>query len=61
MDGIENTFLTPYMELIMNLYLETWLIKIIPKAGKDLGEIGDWRPITLLSQIYKHISYSKMT
>ena len=56
-DGIENNFLTCYWELIkatihqatdresINFYLETWLVKIIPKAGKDLEEIGDWRPI----------------
>ena len=40
----------------MNFILETGLIKIILKSRKDLGEIGDWRPIILLSQIYKLIS-----
>ena len=39
-----------------NRYLKKGLIKIIPKTGKDLKVIGDWRPITLLSQIYKVIS-----
>ena len=34
-------------------FLEIGLIKIFLKAGKDLGEIGDYRQITLLSQIYK--------
>ena len=71
-DGIEKTFLTRYWDILkntihkstsyfiekqqMNRYLEKGLIKIIPKNGKDLKVIGDWRPITLLSQIYKLIS-----
>ena len=36
----------------MDIFVE----QIIPESGLTLGEIGDWRPITLLSKIYKLIS-----
>ena len=36
--------------------MERGIIKLIPKSGKNLESIGDWRPITLLSQVYKLFS-----
>ena len=36
--------------------MERGLIKVIKKGGTDGEELKNWRPITLLSQIYKLIS-----
>ena len=40
----------------LNEFLDTCLIKVLKKGGTKGELIKDWRPITLLSQIYKLIS-----
>ena len=71
-DGVDKVFLQRYWTLIgptiyhaqkifigeekLNNFLETGLIKLLKKGGTKGEIIKDWRPITLLSQIYKLIS-----
>merc|ERR1712074_303721 len=40
----------------LNSFMDRGLIKVIKKGGTDGEELKNWRPITLLSQIYKLIS-----
>ena len=40
----------------LNEFLDTGLIKVLKKGGTKGELIKDWRPITLLSKIYKLIS-----
>ena len=71
-DGVDKEFLTRYWSMLgqtiqyaqktfiakkkLIKFLDRGLIKILQK-GRTKGEmIKDWRPITLLSQIYKLIS-----
>jgi hypothetical protein len=71
-DGVDKGFLTRYWSLLgqtiqyaqksfiekekLNEFLDTGLIKVLQKGGTKGELIKDWRPITLLSQIYKLIS-----
>ena len=40
----------------LNVFLERGIIKVLMKGGTEGVELKNWRPITLLSQIYKLIS-----
>ena len=40
----------------LNEFLESGIIKVLQKGGTNGELVKDWRPITLLSQIYKLIS-----
>ena len=40
----------------LNLFLERGIIKVLMRGGTKGEELKTWRPITLLSQIYKLIS-----
>ena len=71
-DGVDKEFLTRFWSMIgktiyyaqrtfienekLNEFLDSGLIKILQKGGTNGELIKDWRPITLLSQIYKLIS-----
>ena len=71
-DGVDKEFLTRYWSMIgqticyaqktfiaeekLNEFLDSGLIKILQKGGTKGELLKDWRPITLLSQIYKLIS-----
>ena len=71
-DGIEREFLIRYWKLIgrtityastifierekLNSFMDRGLIKVIQKGDTTGEELKNWRPITLLSQIYKLIS-----
>ena len=71
-DGVDKEFLTRFWNMIgktiyyaqktfiekekLNEFLESGIIKILQKGGTKGELIKDWRPITLLSQIYKLIS-----
>ena len=71
-DGIEREFLLRFCKQIgttitlaseiyvgrekLNTFMERGLIKVIKKGGTTGEELKNWRPITLLSQIYKLIS-----
>ena len=71
-DGVDKEFLTRFWSMIgktiyyaqrtfienekLNEFLDSGLIKILQKGGTKGELIKDWRPITLLSQIYKLIS-----
>ena len=71
-DGVDKEFLTRFWKMIgktiyyaqktfiekekLNEFLESGIIKILQKGGTKGELIKDWRPITLLSQIYKLIS-----
>ena len=71
-DGIEKEFLTRYWRMIgttiadaaaifvdkekLNNFLDRGLIKVIQKGDTTGETLNNWRPITLLSQIYKLIS-----
>ena len=71
-DGIEKIFLTRFWDKMgriitdsinifisrkeLNAFLDRGIIKVIKKAGTSGEEFKNWRPITLLSQIYKIFS-----
>ena len=71
-DGAEKEFLTRFWPMIgktindatqifireeeLNVFLERGIIKVLMKGGTKGEELKNWRPITLLSQIYKLIS-----
>ena len=66
-DGVEKELMSRFWlfadstdgyikEQKLNCYLERGIIKVILKGGTDGSELKIWRPITLLSQIYKLIS-----
>jgi hypothetical protein len=71
-DGLNNEFYREYWQMIgkyvikaMNHGLEKGLlclsqrrgvISLIPKPQKDLEELKNWRPITLLNQDYKYLT-----
>ena len=71
-DGVDKDFLVLFWNMIgptiyhaqkifidkeqLNEFLDTGLIKVLKKCGTKGELIKDWRPITLLSQIYKLIS-----
>ena len=71
-DGIEKEYLTRYWRLIgktiadasgifvekekLNTFMDRGLIKVIQKGDTTGETLNNWRPITLLSQIYKLIS-----
>ena len=40
----------------LNVFLERGIIKVLRKGGTTGEEIKNWRPITLLFQIYKLLS-----
>ena len=40
----------------LNIFLERGIIKVLRKGETKGEELKNWRPITLLSQIYKLIS-----
>ena len=72
MDGIEKEFLMRFWRLIgktitqateifvekqkLNSFMDRGLIKVIQKGDTTGEDLKNWRPITLLSQIYKLIS-----
>ena len=71
-DGVDKEFLTRFWNMIgktiyyaqktfienekLNEFLESGIIKVLQKGGTNGELVKDWRPITLLSQIYKLIS-----
>jgi hypothetical protein len=71
-DGMSNTYLKKLWDIIGPLILEAWnyslvngflppshctsLLRLIPKAGKDLKQIKNWRPITLSNCDHKLIT-----
>ena len=71
-DGIEREFLLRFWRFLgttitqateiyierekLNSFMDRGLIKVIQKGDKTGEELKNWRPITLLSQIYKLIS-----
>ena len=71
-DGVEKELMSRFWSMIgqtiadateeyiqnqkLNSFLERGIIKVILKGGTDGSELKMWRPITLLSQIYKLIS-----
>ena len=71
-DGVEKIFLTRFWSKIgviitdainifisrneLNAFLDRGIIKVIKKSGTTGEEYKNWRPITLLSQIYKIFS-----
>ena len=40
----------------LNVFLERGIIKVLMKGGTKGEELENWRPITLLAQIYKLIN-----
>ena len=71
-DGVEKIFLTRFWDKMgtiitdslnifisrkeLNAFLDRGIIKVIKKAGTTGEDFKNWRPITLLSQIYKLFS-----
>jgi hypothetical protein len=71
-DGISNLYLKKLWDLIGPLILDSWryslakgelpishknsILRLIPKAGKDLKELKNWRPITLSNCDHKLIT-----
>jgi hypothetical protein len=71
-DGISNAYLKKLWDLVGPLILAAWeysingdqlppshkksLLRLIPKAGKDLSQLKNWRPITLSNCDHKLIT-----